>query len=202
MMFLMFLVVASIGLLRPHLLRIHVPADDLQRSFRRSRNLAAQAASPNSSPDGSRPCANVLRAPCSTPTLAAATSCWPSSSSATSWSRAICCAASPRSTYTPPLASPARPSRWSRSSISPWCASASAPPSAPTAICRACSATATRCSSTIATRTTPASSARSACASAPWGSTSASRPSRSSAYTAPSASMPARKSWRASKSPA
>ncbi len=67
---------------------------------------------------------------------------------------------------------------------------------------RACSATATRCWSTTATRTTSASSARSACASAPWESTSASRRSRSSAYIAPSASMPATRSWRGSESPA
>ncbi len=188
-------------LLRPHLLRLPVPADDLQRSFRRARDAGCANAVTRQFTDGSRPCANGPRAPVLRGAGRGHRCCWPSSSSATSWSRATCCAACSRSTSAPPPASPERPSRWSRSSISPWCASASAPPSAPTAICRACSATATRCWSTIATRTTPASNARSACASAPWGSTSASRRSRSSAYTAPSASMPARKSWRASKSP-
>jgi MFS family permease len=49
---------------------------------------------------------------------------------------------------------------------------------------------------------TSASNARSACASAPWGSTSASRPSRSSAFTAPTASTPAMKSSASSANPA
>ena len=142
MMFLMFLVVASsvfygrvyCGYLCPQMIfsEASVASRDLAAPTRHQAVPPLEAGRARTRP----------RAPCSTPSLAAASaSCWPSSSSPISWSRAISGAACSRSTSTPPAASPARPSRWSPSSISPWCASASAPPSAPTAICRACWAT-------------------------------------------------------------
>ena len=90
LMFLMFVVVAVVGVLRPRLLRLSVPADDLQRSLDGAGGLAA--------PQDQQACCAVRRrhyarivAPRSTWCSAALRSSWRLSSSPISSSRATCC---------------------------------------------------------------------------------------------------------------
>ena len=192
---------AVVGDLRPCLLRLSLPADDLQRSLAGAGGLAAPQDQQARCPAFSGTTPRIAGAARSTCVLAAVSVVLafifisyfvePRDLLAPSRCRSIC---------TPPAASPAPPSRCSRFSISPWCGSASAPPSAPTATCRACWATTTPCWWPIATRRTTASNARNACASARWGSISANRRFRSSASTAASASTPASTSCSASAS--
>jgi polyferredoxin len=99
-----------------------------------------------------------------------------SSSSPFSFPLSISSIACSHSTSAPPAASSAPALPWSRSSTSPSSASASAPRSAPTATCRTCSPIAIRCRSFFQLTPATASTAKNACAPAPWASTSAKAP--------------------------